>query len=291
MPATKWYRTLIRLRVGGRMQVSHLYRVVFICNIHDLHGKAKPSNIIITSENEDKICLFLHGTATGGELQGGSPVAEVVTLEDGLHLCFILCGRGQFLKQFRTSGKVVESRPLLISHFAVAQVPCRSIATQRTLYLCTDIAHLYSLQFVRFGVGLEAELDAVLSVVDRTFLRDGLSGVEIDRSTKHLVVVQCLVFRAAVCTNAVARACFLTRIVIYRNEQTLCSVVLEWRIEVNNRPHTLCQPYRTAEHFVAFRNGHPVGTAVERRLAGVRQVDVVVTLTTRIVVVEGDAGN
>ena len=159
------------------MKVSHLYRVVFICNIHDLYGKAIPSNIIITSEDKDEIRLLLHRTATGGELQGSSPVAEVVTLEDGLHLCLVLCRCCQSFEQFRTSGKVVASCPSLISHLTVTQVPCRSTITQRTLNLCTDITHLNSLQFVRFEVGLEAELDAVLSGIVRTFLRDGLGGV------------------------------------------------------------------------------------------------------------------
>ena len=109
----------------------------------------------------------------------------------------------QLLNGIGTVGKIIISHPPLFlfafaGNLAVAQVPrfgfaCCFIATQRTLNLCADVAHLDSLKLVRFGIGLKAELDAVLSGVINSRLLYGLGGIQIDWSTISFAVIQGLV--------------------------------------------------------------------------------------------------
>ena len=92
MLAAKGYGAAVCL-ITWCLQVSHLNRIGFIRNIHDLYGIAIPFNVL-AAEGKHDLHLLLYGTAGGGEDHGIRPLAEVVLREDGLHLYLVLRGGG-----------------------------------------------------------------------------------------------------------------------------------------------------------------------------------------------------
>ena len=96
--------------------------------------------------------------------------------------------------------------------------------------------------------------------------------------------------RCTIRTDTIVVACTLTSIVVYGQEQVLFAIILERCFKVNDGPST-SQIHRTTEHPIAFCDNHPVTFIVECRFRRVRKVDVIVTLTPHVVIIECNAGN
>ena len=89
--------------ITWRVYITHLNRILFICDIYELYGIAIIVAVIAV-EGIDNFCLLLYGTAVGGKYQRLGPVAEMIVGKNALHLCLVLRAGGQVLDGIGTIG-------------------------------------------------------------------------------------------------------------------------------------------------------------------------------------------